>query len=110
MDSVKEALIIAYYSHKLHVEDTCNQCFSDAMMKLCDEVFSCLLDVDCSEIIQVIRKSGIAFEISHGDVPQFSYSLDKIHKLGWEAKVSSNEAVRKSIRYILDKDMVAIGK
>ena len=24
MDSIKEALIINYYSHKLHVEDTCN--------------------------------------------------------------------------------------
>ena len=40
-----------------------------------------------------------------GDVPQFSYSLDKIHKLGWSAKVSSNEAVRKSIQYILEKDL-----
>jgi len=40
-----------------------------------------------------------------GDVPQFSYSLDKIHQLGWKAHVSSNEAVRKSIRYILDKDL-----
>ncbi len=43
-----------------------------------------------------------------GDVPDFSYSLDKIHKLGWSAKVSSNEAVRKSIRYILDKDGVLV--
>lgn len=40
-----------------------------------------------------------------GDVPQFSYCLDKIHKLGWSAKVSSNEAVRKSIQYILEKDL-----
>lgn len=40
-----------------------------------------------------------------GDVPAFSYSLDKIHALGWNPKVSSNEAVRKSIRYILDKDL-----
>lgn len=43
-----------------------------------------------------------------GDVPQFSYSLDKIHKLGWEAKVSSNEAVRKSIQYILEKDLCSL--
>lgn len=40
-----------------------------------------------------------------GDVPQFSYSLDKIHNLGWKATVSSNEAVRKSIQYILEKDL-----
>lgn len=40
-----------------------------------------------------------------GDVPQFSYSLEKIHNLGWSAKVSSNEAVRKSIQYILEKDL-----
>lgn len=40
-----------------------------------------------------------------GDVPKFSYCLDKIHKLGWSAKVSSNEAVRKSIQYILEKDL-----
>lgn len=40
-----------------------------------------------------------------GDVPQFSYSLDKIHNLGWSAKVSSDEAVRKSIQYILEKDL-----
>jgi len=44
-----------------------------------------------------------------GDVPDFSYSLDKIHALGWSAKVSSNEAVRKSIRYILDKDLAKAG-
>lgn len=37
-----------------------------------------------------------------GDVPEFSYNLDKIHKLGWSAKNSSNEAVRKSIKYILE--------
>lgn len=40
-----------------------------------------------------------------GDVPQFSYSLDKIHNLGWKAKVTSNEAVRKSIQYILEQDL-----
>lgn len=40
-----------------------------------------------------------------GDVPQFSYSLDKIHNLGWSAKLSSNDAVRKSIQYILEKDL-----
>lgn len=41
-----------------------------------------------------------------GDVPEFSYDLSKIHALGWSAKVSSNEAVRKAIRYILAKDKI----
>jgi UDP-glucose 4-epimerase len=36
-----------------------------------------------------------------GDVPQFSYSLEKIHKLGWRASYSSDEAVRLSVRRIL---------
>ena len=40
-----------------------------------------------------------------GDVPQFSYSLDKIHNLGWSAKITSNEAIRKSIQYILENDL-----
>lgn len=38
-----------------------------------------------------------------GDVPEFNYDLSKINSLGWRAKVSSDEAVRKSIRYILGK-------
>lgn len=40
-----------------------------------------------------------------GDVPQFSYSLDKIHSLGWKASFSSNDAIRKSIQYILEQDL-----
>lgn len=40
-----------------------------------------------------------------GDVPEFSYNLDKIHALGWNAKITSNEAVRKSIQYILERDL-----
>lgn len=61
----------------------------------------------------VIEEMGLNAEIKYtggnkgwvGDVPAFSYSLDKIHSLGWNPKVSSNDAVRKSIRYILDKDL-----
>lgn len=36
-----------------------------------------------------------------GDVPCFIYDLSKIHKLGWEAKYSSNDAVRLAIRKML---------
>jgi len=40
-----------------------------------------------------------------GDVPEFRYCLDKIHKLGWQAQNTSNEAVKKAIKYILEKDL-----
>lgn len=33
-----------------------------------------------------------------GDVPQFSYCMDKIHAAGWEAKYTSDEAVRRTIQ------------
>lgn len=36
-----------------------------------------------------------------GDVPEFDYSLDKLHNLGWKARFTSDEAVRISIRKIL---------
>ncbi|MCX7771180.1 MAG: NAD-dependent epimerase/dehydratase family protein [Proteobacteria bacterium] len=39
-----------------------------------------------------------------GDVPEFDYSLDKIHRLGWFAKMTSDEAVRKAVRAILGKE------
>lgn len=40
-----------------------------------------------------------------GDVPRFSYNLDKIHNLGWKSHTTSNDAVRKSIKYILERDL-----
>lgn len=40
-----------------------------------------------------------------GDVPKFRYNLDKIHALGWEASLSSDEAVQKAIDYILENDL-----
>lgn len=64
------------------------------------------------EIAQmVIEEMNVGAEIKYtggdrgwiGDVPEFRYNLDKIHKLGWSAKNSSNEAVRKSVKYILEK-------
>lgn len=82
MDSIKEDLIISFYSHKLHVDDTCNlECQSDGIMELCEDIFSCLLNVECVEIIRVIKKTGIIFEISHGDVPQFSSLEDCVYKV-----------------------------
>jgi UDP-glucose 4-epimerase len=38
-----------------------------------------------------------------GDVPAFEYDLTKIKKLGWKAKYSSDDAVRISIKELIDK-------
>ena len=82
MDSIKEALIISFYSHKLHVEDACNVEYpSDGMMELCENILSCLLNVECEDIIRVIKNIGLIFEISHGDVPQFSNLEDCFYKV-----------------------------
>ena len=37
-----------------------------------------------------------------GDVPRFQLDAKKINNLGWKAKYTSDEAVRKAIREILD--------
>lgn len=82
MESIKEALIISFYSHNLHVVDTCKlQCPSDGMMSLCEDIISCLLNVECEEIVRTIQKIGLLFEISHGDVPQFSCLEDCVYKV-----------------------------
>lgn len=39
-----------------------------------------------------------------GDVPEFIYSLEKVHNLGWHAKMTSDEAVKKAVIEILGKD------
>lgn len=62
----------------------------------------------------VIEEMGLKSSIEYtggnrgwiGDVPEFQYDLSKIHQLGWKAKISSNEAVKKSIKFILTKDNV----
>ena len=37
-----------------------------------------------------------------GDIPRFQLSIEKIKKLGWRPKYTSDDAVRKAIREILD--------
>ena len=57
----------------------------------------------------VIAEMGLKAEIAYtggergwvGDVPEFNYDLGKINRLGWKAKITSDEAVQKSIGYIL---------
>jgi UDP-glucose 4-epimerase len=39
-----------------------------------------------------------------GDVPRFQLATDKMKKLGWEPRYTSDEAVRKAIREILDNE------
>ncbi len=39
-----------------------------------------------------------------GDVPKFQYDLTKIHSAGWNAKHTSDEAVRESVRFIKNND------
>ena len=36
-----------------------------------------------------------------GDVPVFAYNLDKIHKMGWAATMTSDEAVAKTVEAVL---------
>lgn len=38
-----------------------------------------------------------------GDVPRFNYNLNKINSLGWKARYSSTEAVRRAVRGILSQ-------
>ena len=35
-----------------------------------------------------------------GDVPKFNFNLEKIHKAGWKASHTSDEAVRDTVRSI----------
>jgi len=82
MDPIQEALLITFYTHKLHVEEMCDlSCPSEGIMGLCEDLISCLLEVECEEIIHVIQKTGITFDISHGDVPQFSSLDDCVYKV-----------------------------
>lgn len=38
-----------------------------------------------------------------GDVPRFTYCLDKIHAAGWNARYTSDEAVRMTVKAVLGK-------
>lgn len=51
--------------------------------------------------------AGIPFEYTggrggwKGDVPVFAYNLDKIHKAGWAARMTSDEAVAKTVEMVI---------
>ncbi len=40
-----------------------------------------------------------------GDVPQFQFDVEKIGKLGWKAKYSSDEVIKKAIRAVLEANI-----
>ena len=67
--------------------------------------------VKVKQIADIVAKEmGLCPEITYqeqeagwvGDVPAFKYKLDKIHKLGWNLEITSSEAVKKSVRNILE--------
>ena len=51
--------------------------------------------------------SGIPFKYTggqggwKGDVPTFEYDLSKIHEAGWYAKLTSDEAVEKTVENVI---------
>lgn len=83
MTRTDEALLTAFYSHKLHVEDVCEslETKSDGMMQVCKELLSILLNTECHEIINVLRKCGFLFPLKASDVPQFSSLADSVFKV-----------------------------
>jgi len=64
------------------------------------------------EIAQmVIEEMGLTAKINYtggdrgwvGDVPEFNYNLEKINRLGWNARINSNDSVRLAIQKALRK-------
>lgn len=72
-------------------------------------VDSCTKVKDIARV--VIEEMGLHARVKYtggdrgwiGDVPEFKYDLSKINALGWKAKITSDEAVRKAIIYILGR-------
>jgi UDP-glucose 4-epimerase len=62
-------------------------------------------------VVEEMRLSNVAFTYTggvrgwKGDVPSFQLNAGKINKLGWKASMSSDEAVRKAIRSVLDANL-----
>lgn len=59
-----------------------------------------IADIICEELgLENVRYEFSGGESGwKGDVPQFQYCLDKIHKMGWNARHTSDEAVRETVR------------
>lgn len=58
-------------------------------------------------VCEKMNLTGIPFEYTggrggwKGDVPVFAYNLDKIHAAGWMAKMTSDEAVAKTVEMVI---------
>lgn len=58
-------------------------------------------------ICKAMQLSGVKYQYTggesgwKGDVPRFSYCIEKIHRAGWTAKHTSDEAVQKTIQEVL---------
>ncbi len=58
-------------------------------------------------VCEKLGLAGIPFEYTggrggwKGDVPVFAYNLDKIHRAGWAAKMTSDEAVAKTMEMVI---------
>lgn len=83
MTRTDEAMLIAFYSHKLHVDDVCRSSNypSDSMKKTCNDLFSILLNTECYEIVNLLRKYDLSFPVKASDVPQFSSLADCVFKV-----------------------------
>jgi UDP-glucose 4-epimerase len=61
-------------------------------------------------VVEEIGLNGVRFKYTGGergwpgDVPQLRFNTDKMRRLGWEAKYTSDEAARKAIREMLGKE------
>ena len=57
-------------------------------------------------VCDVLGYEGVKYDYTggkvgwKGDVPKFQYNLEKIHKAGWSAKYTSDEAVRKTCEWV----------
>jgi len=62
-------------------------------------------------VVEEMGLSNVAFNYTggirgwKGDVPHFQLDARKINKLGWKATMSSDQAVRKAIRVVLDANL-----
>lgn len=70
-----------------------------------------IADIICEEL----KLENVKYEFTggesgwKGDVPQFQYCLDKIHKTGWKAQYNSDEAVRKTVKEVLNEQGACVG-
>ncbi len=61
-------------------------------------------------LVEEMKLSGVRFRYTGGDrgwpgdVPQVRFNVERMNTLGWKAKHTSDEAVRKAIREILRKE------